>query len=119
MRMKFTIFLSLVAFILITGVGYPLLALGVSGLVFFSLMLIDSVSEINYQNRLVLFRIQREYNNALSYLVNNPENPNIRMECVRLGEHFYVTRNPNITTLELQNFLRNDFDMRLGHLSYS
>jgi hypothetical protein len=118
MGIKFATFLSLCVFILICHFGNPIFALPVSGLLFFSLVLINSIADMNFEKRLKLYGIQVEYNKALTYLVNNPEDPNIRIECVRLGELFYVTRNPNITTLELQNFLQNDFGMRLGHLSY-
>lgn len=76
-------------------------------------------SDLRYEKQKKIYTCYKEYESALNYLKVNPQDPDIRSICCNLAEKFYITRNPNITVLELQNYIRTDFEIVLGHLNYA
>lgn len=64
------------------------------------------------------YDIKLTYKNALNYLKEHPDDPEIREKCHSAGERYYKQDNDKLSTIELTTLINSDINKSIGHLEY-
>lgn len=104
-------FISVIFISPIFAILYVILLIALTYIVFLR------ASIINKHEKAINF-LFKEYSNSLRDLRENPDNPYAKSQCLDLAMKYYVTRNPTLSVLELQNSINLDFESILGNFSY-